>query len=238
MSNEIQNHLSITKEEALSRAWILTYTNKKFKILDPQPEDIDIVDIAHSLANQSRFTGHTIRRVSIAEHCLLVREIVNRIWVDYLGLVNTLQRYQDELWGLMHDAAEAYLVDLAKPVKMIMPEYCRIEDKIMGAICGKFEINPSMPKIVKDADKIALVIEAKLFMGKGMKDCQYLQEYLRDIRENNVFSAIYKDYTRDYPFFEKDHYQASHFEEKFLLAFNFLSGRIKLTGKQLNSPNT
>ena len=53
-------------------SWAQTFTGRQFFPLDPDPQDIDIVDIAHSLAMQCRYNGHTDRFYSVAEHCVHV----------------------------------------------------------------------------------------------------------------------------------------------------------------------
>ena len=89
-----------TKEQTSSG--IITFTGKIIDPINPDPEDIDIRDIAHSLSQQCRFTGHTSEFYSVAEHSVLVSEAVPA---------------RDAALGLMHDATEAYLADLAKPIK-------------------------------------------------------------------------------------------------------------------------
>jgi uncharacterized protein len=82
--------------------WIQTYTGKQFWPLSPLPEDIVIEDIAHALSMQCRFGGHVRTFYSVAQHSVHVSLLVEP---------------QYALWGLLHDAAEAYLVDLPRPIK-------------------------------------------------------------------------------------------------------------------------
>lgn len=90
--------------------WIQTYTGRQFWPLDPKPEEVCIEDIAHALSQQCRYAGHTIRFYSVAQHSVEIALRVPRAAA---------------LWGLLHDAAEAYLVDLPRPVKYLMPAYKR-----------------------------------------------------------------------------------------------------------------
>src|SRR5271170_7300011 len=84
------------------RAWIQTYTGGVFHILDPQQNEIYIKDIAHALAMQCRFTGHVRKFYSIAEHCVLGSHIVPK---------------KLALQFLLHDASEAYIADINRPLK-------------------------------------------------------------------------------------------------------------------------
>ncbi len=140
--------------------WIHTYTGKKFYPIKPNPEDICIEDIAHALSLQCRFTGHTKYFYSVAQHSLLVSLIL---------------RDQDRpnsvcLWGLLHDASEAYLIDVARPVKHL-PEfatYREAETRLMLAISSKFGLDDKVlgtADAVHEADQMALSIEAHQLMG-------------------------------------------------------------------------
>lgn len=82
--------------------WIQTFTGKQFWPLAPKASDVCIEDIAHALSLKCRFGGHVKKFYSVAEHCVRVMKIL---------------KPADQLWGLMHDAAEAYLPDIAAPIK-------------------------------------------------------------------------------------------------------------------------
>lgn len=132
--------------------WIETYKGIKFSFLDPQPEQVEIEDIAHSLANQCRFSGHTSVFYSVAQHSIEVA------------------RHSGELLltGLLHDASEAYIHDIPSPVKPHLPGYAEMEDRIMQAIAKRFGIVWPLPQIVKDADHMCLKAEARgLLPSKG-----------------------------------------------------------------------
>lgn len=135
--------------------FITTYTGKTFYPLDPRPEDIDINDVIHGLSHQCRFAGHSTTFYSVGQHSVLV----------------SLMCLQDDaLWGLLHDAAEAYLIDVPSPLKK-MPEfeaYRKAEKKLMEVICDVFGLPHDEPKSVKDADKRMFVTEARdLTMTSG-----------------------------------------------------------------------
>lgn len=131
--------------------WIITYTGKKFWPLDPRPEDIDILDIAHHLSNICRFTGAVRGFFSVAQHSFGV----------------SLLSFEHELYGLLHDASEAYLCDISTPVKRSkeFEEYRVAERWLQGMILAVFGIRePACPEIVKKADTIMGVIEGRALM--------------------------------------------------------------------------
>ena len=132
--------------------WIQTFTGKRFWPLDPQVEDVDIMDIAHSLALQCRFTGHVVVPYSGAEHSVRV------MWECPEG---------DRLWGLLHDASEAYLMDLPRPLKGVPglgDVYKLAEARCMAVICEKFGLPIKIPKAVKEADTRMLFTEKRDLM--------------------------------------------------------------------------
>lgn len=124
--------------------WMQTYTGKAFWPLDPDPEMIDIEDIAWSLSMQCRFTGHVNRFYSVAEHCIHCSYLVP-------------ERY--ELTALLHDASEAYLTDIARPVKCQLPEYKIMELELEKVIAQRFDLVFPFPNEVKYADNVMLVTE-------------------------------------------------------------------------------
>lgn len=133
--------------------WIQTYTGKRFYVMDPLPEEIDIRDIAHALSNLCRFTGHVREFYSVAQHCVLVSQNCNP---------------RNALWGLLHDASEAYIGDLHRPLKKdrSMQAYRWIERRLMLAVSAAFGLCDDQPLSVTQADEILLTTEARDLMGK------------------------------------------------------------------------
>lgn len=132
--------------------WIQTYSGVVLYPLDPRPEEILIEDIAHALSNTPRFTGHTKQFYSVAQHSVLVS-----------------YRVPDEmaLRGLLHDASEAYINDIARPTKRMpfMHEYREIEKNLQAAIYKKFGIFGPDPEELHDADAGVLGDEALVLMA-------------------------------------------------------------------------
>lgn len=130
--------------------WIQTYTGKKFYPLAPRVEDIDIEDIAHALSNLCRFGGHSRWFYSVAQHSLLMSWLVPKEFA---------------LWALLHDASEAYLVDVPRPIKGELGGYREAEERLEHCIAERFGLSGPMPAAVKAADNSILMDEAKALLG-------------------------------------------------------------------------
>jgi uncharacterized protein len=155
--------------------WIQTYTGRAFDLLDPRPEQIDPLDIAHGLSMICRFTGHVRDFYSVAQHSCLVAEIVSDLW--RAGPSDRPCPELVQLAALLHDAPEAYIGDVSTPLKRAMrgegqlSEYDAIEARIESAIMQRFlwagaDPNESVRSLIKRADTIALATEhAALFTG-------------------------------------------------------------------------
>lgn len=118
--------------------WMQTYTGRRFWPLDPHHDEIDPTDIAHALSLICRYGGHATRFYSVAEHCYLLSHTVPT---------------EHALWALLHDAAEAYVGDMVRPLKRHMPEFKAAEDRILHQIALRFDLHPrTMPFEVIDAD--------------------------------------------------------------------------------------
>ena len=127
-------------------SWIQTHSGRVFDLLQPHPDAVDIDDIAHALAQICRFTGHTDAFYSVAQHSV----IVSRIVPD-----------QDALAGLLHDATEAYVGDVSRPLKSLLPDYKQLERRIWDVIAKKYGVPSKLPASVKEADNVALMTERR-----------------------------------------------------------------------------
>lgn len=133
--------------------WGCTSTGRQYWPEDPRPEDICIEDIAHALALQCRFGGHCREFFSVAQHSVYVSQICDP---------------DDALWGLLHDASEAYIVDIPRPFKMAagMEGYHAFESRFMAAVCERFGLPAEMPESVRVADEALLATEARDLMPR------------------------------------------------------------------------
>jgi hypothetical protein len=118
-----------------------TWSARQFWPLDARPDEVHIEDIAHSLSLQCRYAGHCKRFYSVAEHSVLIAN-----WIWWHGSA------ADALCGLMHDATEAYLVDMPRPVKRSMHEYRMHEAALWKVIAARYSLPEVMPDVVHDAD--------------------------------------------------------------------------------------
>jgi len=148
--------------------WMQVYTGGKFYPLDPRPEEIFIEDIAHALSLLCRYVGHIKRFYSVAEHCWYVSERVSK---------------ENALWGLLHDATEAYLSDISHPLKY-MPEmaiYKKIEKDVQKVICARFGLSETEPQEVKDIENRLLANETRDLFPKRHKDWHWKHKSLRKL---------------------------------------------------------
>ena len=123
-----------------------------FDLANPKPEDVDIESIATALSNICRFGGHCPVFYSVAQHCVHACELA---WCDS-------QNQPTMLAILLHDAAEAYIGDMVKPLKVMMPEYVKTEKAVERAIADRFGLT-SLPEAVKLYDRLMLKAEKMHF---------------------------------------------------------------------------
>lgn len=116
---------------------------------DPKPHMIRIEDIAHALAVMPRFAGHTRTPYSVAEHSIRVAGVV------------TSKTPKHSLAALLHDAAEAYLLDVPAPLKPVFTGYKTAEKKLLEVIFVALGATWPMNTIVKEADRLLLSAERR-----------------------------------------------------------------------------
>ena len=147
---------------------IMTYTGRTIDFLNPEPAEISIEDIAHGLALECRFARQCRTHYSVAQHSVLVAGMMEKseLWGD--GLLTSKETIK---MALLHDAAEAYLGDVPRPLKKLLPDYREIEERIHAAISERFNLAlPYVPKSVKDFDAAILGAEGKALMPAGWDD--------------------------------------------------------------------
>jgi hypothetical protein len=133
------------------QTWLQTYSGKRVSVLDPQTEEIDIEDVAEAVSKLCRYNGHCKEFYSVAQHCVL-------------GAQFALSQYKDvELAKefLLHDATEAYVGDMIRPVKIHNPTFNRIEDGMWEAVSKRFNLPREHSADCHNIDNIMLVWEKR-----------------------------------------------------------------------------
>lgn len=174
-------------ERTFNGDWIQTYTGRKFWPLSPRGNDVDIMDIAHALAMKCRFTGHCRSFYSVAQHSVLVSYVVAQMGGSA----------EAQLYGLLHDAAEAYLPDIAQPIKGAFAiwapvtlegdrswlKFKEVESLIIGAVYNAIGLPaPGVEafEVVKRADVVMLMTEARDLMGEPPEAWQIEPEFMAE----------------------------------------------------------
>jgi hypothetical protein len=127
----------------------MTVSGSTFDFTDPTESIIDINDIAHALSNICRFNGHVKEFYSVAQHSVLVSYEVPE---------------KHAMAGLLHDAAEAFLGDVTRPLKNLLPDYAAIEQRVELAVFRGFGLTDKLPKCVHEADLVLLATEKRDLM--------------------------------------------------------------------------
>lgn len=143
-------------------SWMQTYSGRPFFPLEAVPSDIYIEDIAHALGMVCRYAGHCLRFYSVAEHCVLLSRTVDP---------------EHARWALLHDAAEAYVGDMVRPLKHQMPEYQAVEDRLIEVIALQFGLEGDMPAQVKEHDTQIVVDEREQIMTPSSLPWSLLDGY-------------------------------------------------------------
>lgn len=162
-----------------------TYTTHSGQVLDLnfiKPENVSIEDIAHSLSFQCRFNGHTNRFYSVAEHSLVLHDLVR----EESGIQNLNRR----MAAILHDAAECYLGDITKPVRNSLYIVESIEDQILENIFKAFGVPfSSLDEELKAMDNDLCIVEGFFFIG-GM---YWSRAYYDLVKRNPIFVSGVED---------------------------------------------
>lgn len=174
--------------------WIQTDSGNPFNYLYPDDSVITIEDIASGLCSLVRFNGHSnwIIRWTVAQHCLMMADAAED---DEIALA-----------CLMHDATEAYMSDVASPLKELLPKYREVEENVTQAILARFSLHfdPHVWDIVKLMDKQACAWEAIQLQGP-----------------QKAKWAMGREVT--YPFKHVEYYHPEETREQFINKFNELT---------------
>lgn len=143
---------------------IATVKGRVIHYINPDPEQIDLDDIARGLSKLPRYTGQTIHTYSVLQHSLLVADLVGP---------------EHQLHALLHDAPEAYTSDLPSPLKEAMRAIAKdhghespfdvVESALWDAVCRRWDISPDLPEAVSAADYTSMLIEAPVLQPAGWR---------------------------------------------------------------------
>lgn len=150
----LRAQMTVTDDD--EKVWTWGYSGKHVHTLAPTTADIELVDIARGLATQCRYSGHTTKPYTVAEHSVIVSLMVD-------------PRFARE--ALLHDAAEAYIGDLVRPLKYrdCMKAFRDAEARLEAAIFARFEVVPTVESraAVKAIDDRILVDEVSQVIRGG-----------------------------------------------------------------------
>lgn len=143
-------------------------SGRVFNFLKPEETEFLLTDIAHALANVARFAGHTRSFYSVAQHSVHVAELVAP---------------KHQLAALLHDATEAFLGDITTPLKQLLPEYQKIEERVHNTIMDQCELPRKLHASIKRADTIMLVTEQRDLMPLLANGHPFIE---RDVQPRNA----------------------------------------------------
>jgi len=135
---------------ANGRPDILTRSGQYFDFIEPTLWNLDVEDIAHGLSQCCRFVGQCRSFYSVAQHSVYVSRCVPAA---------------DAMAGLFHDAAEAFLGDVSRPLKRLLPDYRAIEQRVERALFEKLGVPFPLPESVKRVDMQMLRAEQLALMA-------------------------------------------------------------------------
>lgn len=135
---------------------LLTFTGREVDLLTPSPDQVDLVDVAWSLAHQNRYLGHTQVPYSVGQHCVAMARAARA------------EGASPEIvaWCLLHDAAEAYLGDLVWPVTAsgLGGDIRALEERWIAAIAEHCALSLPIPRAIKELDLECIEVEAELLL--------------------------------------------------------------------------
>ena len=139
---------------------IYTFKGHKINLYKPDENEIDMDDISHVLSYQCRFGGNVNKFHSVAQHSLEVQQLLSEYDTN------------TQFAGLMHDAQEAYMTDLPTPIKVLLPDYSTMEERLAQKIRDKYDINYGRKEsdLVNNADKVSLMTEIEELIPSKLGD--------------------------------------------------------------------
>ncbi|MFV0376885.1 MAG: hypothetical protein ACK5JD_06225 [Mangrovibacterium sp.] len=157
-----------------------TFSGIQLDLMNPLRSMIELDDIATGLANKGHFSGQTPYYFSIAQHCILV--------CDEFCLQNPTAPDELKLLALLHDASEAYIGDMIKPLKVFMPDFVSIENRLMKVIAYRYDLPYGLLGMIKPYDLYVQNLEYNAFYRGGQLG------YMDAEQSRRVFVDRFKEY--------------------------------------------
>lgn len=179
--NTSQPQWRVAGKKTCMEPTILTAAGRSFNLAQPEQSTISLMEIAHALSHICRFTGHTTKFYSVAQHSLFVSRIVP----PHLAAQ-----------GLMHDAHEAFIGDVSAPLKSLLPDYREVELRVEAAVRSRFGLPLKFDTAVKHADLVALATEQRDLMPRDRTVWTVLQgiaaqpEEIEPLTADEAFDAF------------------------------------------------
>jgi uncharacterized protein len=158
---------------SVAATWLQTAHGRAFDVMDPRASAVHLDDIAHALSNLCRFGGHCRPFYSVAEHSFRVALRVEDLCrARFPGKTIRGQRWWGIVLGaLLHDASEAYLIDLPRPLKLVPglgEVYRSLERGVQAVIWERFGVRPEdgAHEVIQHADDVLLATEKRDLMAK------------------------------------------------------------------------
>lgn len=195
----------------MAKGVIQTYTGKKVNVPYMTKEDFDIIDVAHSLSLTCRYSGHCLKFYSVAEHSIIVAHLLEQYSL------------KDALWGLLHDAGEAYFGDVVSPIKVLLPDFKLMEDNFLFSISNWFYLDWPMSRLIRDMDKQVLRMEQQSLMKKT----DWIWDETKNIKNLPYTLKAYERQIFGSAFHIDGFKQELLIEEFFITQFNYLLKEIE-----------
>jgi len=152
--------VDITERDTKETTWFQTYSGIRFYPWVPSLEMVTLDDVAHHTACANRWCGATKFPISVAYHEVMCWRLAMFLYPD---------RKDIQKWALFHDAGEAYVIDLIRPVKRFMPEYRAMEEQVLKVLHVKFDLTWPMPDEVHYIDNLQLSIENRFAVNRRIQ---------------------------------------------------------------------
>jgi hypothetical protein len=177
----------------MSGNWMQTFSGIAFDLDPPNPGSVRLIDIAHGLAHQCRFAGQCLKFYSIAQHSVLVSQIVEKaIGALPCNKLTAAQKAGHVLSALLHDAGEAYTCDVPNPVKIVQREHAQVFESRMQ------DIVESIDRELATVNRVTLTNDVQAWVNQQLRDLQEMSTGLYDV-EKNVWRAVHVAFNLDEP---------------------------------------